>query len=165
MMVFLPKENIHVHLSTKQSSFCNTEISRSTQVLKGHFRPEAKTDIPPLIMWKSKECILMTNYEKIMKTILSFKSMNYKIAFPFMKCSCQYLQTIILLCFYNETVPSWSLIYSTLNLTITSVKSPAPQLLQCWKSWHLDHNFSPQNNFWSHPRRLLKATGTVHPKL
>lgn len=157
MMVFLPKENIHVHLSTKQSSFCNTEISRSTQVLKGHFRPEAKTDIPPLIMWKSKECILMTNYEKIMKTILSFKSMNYKIAFPFMKCSCQYLQTIIPLCFYNETVPSWSLIYSTLNLTITSVKSPAPQLLQLLKILALRSQFFSSEQFLKSPQEIVKS--------
>lgn len=58
---------------------------------------------------------------------------------------------------------AWSILLWISQSHLSRVQLPS--CCSCWKSWHLDHNFSPQHNFWSHPRRLLKATGTVHPKL
>lgn len=103
----------------------------------------------------------MTNYEKIMKTVLSFKSKNYKIAFSFMNCSCQYLQTIIPLCFYNKSLFFCSSFHSTILLSQSHLsRSQTSHLL---KSWHLAHNFSIHNNFCPHPWRLARTHGPLIP--
>lgn len=106
----------------------------------------------------------MTNYEKIMKTILSFKGRNYKIAFSFINCSCQYLQTIIPLCFYNNTLLFLKLIPFYYDFHNHICQDPNPQPSHLLKNLGTQLTSSLFITILPSSWEILKATWTTHPK-